>query len=159
MLDTSEHILLVAALFIFALLQLGLTRLLLNNNKTIIRTELDYTAVALAQNIVDQSRGKAFDEAAAGAYSLLKVPDDFTDLGPETGEYYPYYDDFDDYNSYTRTDTTQQGIYETSCRVDYMQESDLSQVSTVKTAHKRLYVQVVSETEDTVAVTYIKSYF
>lgn len=159
MLDTSEHILLVAALFIFAMLQLGLTRLFLNNNTTMVRTELDYTAVALAQNIVDQSRNKAFDEAATGAYNLLTVPDDFTDLGPEIGEYYPYYDDFDDYDNYTRTDTTQHGVYETRCRVDYMQESDLSQVSTVKTPHKRLYVQVISEVEDTLAVTYTKSYY
>lgn len=124
-----------------------------------VRTELDYTAVALAQNMVDQSRNKAFDEAATGAYSPLKAPDDFTDLGPEIGEYYPYYDDFDDYDGYTRTDTTQHGIYETSCRLDYMQESDLSQISAVKTARKRLYVQVVSEAADTVAVTYIKSYY
>ncbi|SHF65999.1 hypothetical protein SAMN05443144_111107 [Fodinibius roseus] len=159
MLDTSEYILLVAALFIFAMLQLGFTRLILNNNRTMVRTELDYTAVALAQNIVDHSRNKAFDEAAKGAYNPLRVPDDFTDLGPEIGEYYPYYDDFDDYDNYTRTDTTQHGIYKTSCRVDYMQESDLSELSPVKTPHKRLYVRVISEVEDTVAVTYIKSYY
>ncbi|SMO85255.1 type IV pilus modification PilV family protein [Fodinibius sediminis] len=159
MVDTSEHILLVAALFIFALLQLGLTRVLLNNNKAMVRTELDYTAVALAQNIADESRTKAFDEASTGSYIPLKVPDDFSLIGSDMGETYPYFDDFDDYHNYTRTDTTQHGIYKTKCRVEYMQESDLSQVSSVKTAYKRLHVEVVSETQDTVGVTYIKSYY
>lgn len=158
MVDTSEYILLVTALFIFAMLQLGLTSVLLNNNKTMVKTELDYTAVALAQNIADESRVKAFDEASTGAPTALKI-EDFSTIGPEAGEVYPYFDDFDDYDGYTRTDVTQHGIYETSCWVDYMDASDLSKVSLVKTPFKRLHVQVVSETKDTVAVTYIKSYY
>lgn len=158
MVDTSEYILLVAALFIFAMLQLGLTSVLLHNNKTMVKTELDYTAVALAQNIADESRRKAFDEAAVGSYVPLSDAD-FSDLGPEAGEVYPNFDDFDDYHGYSRVDTMQHGIYKTSCRVEYMTASDLKLVSTLKTAFKRLHVQVVSETNDTVAVTYIKSYY
>lgn len=158
MVDTSEYILLVAALFIFAMLQLGLTRVLLNNNKTMVKSELDYTAVALAQNIADESRVKAFDEASTGAYVPLEVSD-FSTIGPEAGEVYPYFDDFDDYDGFTRTDNTQHGIYQTTCWVDYMNESDMSIIAAVKTPIKRLHVQVVSETKDTVAVTYIKSYY
>jgi hypothetical protein len=158
MVDTSEYILLVTALFIFAMLQLGLTSVLLNNSKTMIKTELDYTAVALAQDIADESRIKAFDEASTGKYIPLKESD-FSTIGPETGEVYPNFDDIDDYHNYTRTDTTQHGIYRTSCRVDYMQPGKMDQASMVKTAFKRLHVQVVSEMSDTVAVTYIKSYY
>ncbi len=158
MVDSSEYILLVASMFIFAMLQLGLTSVLLNNTKTMVKSELDYTAVALAQNIADESRSKAFDEAAVGSLKSLK-DSDFSSLGPDAGEVYPYFDDFDDYHNYTRTDTTQTGIFKTSCRVDYMQENDLKQVSVLKTSFKRLFVQVVSETKDTVAVTYIKSYY
>ncbi len=158
MVDTSEHILLIAALFIFAMLQLGLTRVLLNNSNVMVKTELDYTAVALAQNIADESRKKAFDEAATGPYTPLEVTD-FSEPGPEAGEEYPNFDDFDDYDGYTRIDETQRGSYETICRVEYMNGSDLTEVSSVKTAYKRLYVQVVSETYDTTAVTYIKSYY
>lgn len=158
MVDTSEHILLVAALFIFAMLQLVLTRVLLNNSQTMIKTELDYTAVALAQNIADESRQQAFDEATTGPYTPLEISD-FSEPGPDAGEEYPNFDDFDDYHGYTSINDTQYGSYETICRVEYMNGSDLTEVSPVKTAYKRLYVQVVSETYDTTAVTYIKSYY
>lgn len=158
MVDTSDYILLIAALFIFAMLQLGLNKVLLQNSKTMVKTELDYTAVALAQNIADESRRKPFDENVLVGGNI-DVPGDFSlILGPES-EVYPNFDDFDDYSGYSRTDATEHGVYETTCRVDYMMESDLSQVSAIPTQHKRLLVQVVSETDDTVAVTYIKSYY
>lgn len=159
MVDTSDFLLLVGALFIFSLLQLNLNSVLLNNNKVMVKTELDYTAVALAQNITDETREKAFDENAVGPYIPLKVPDGFSVIGPDAGEVYPNFDDFDDYDNYTRTDTTAHGIYKTTCKVDYMVDGNLSQVAAVKTPYKRLLVRVVSETADTVAVTYIKSYY
>jgi len=159
MVDTSDFILLVAALFIYSLLQLNLNSVLLNNNRVMAKTERDYTAVALAQNIADESREKAFDEGSVGVYIPLKV-EDFSVIGPEAGEVYPFFDDIDDYNNYSRVDTTESGIYTTLCKVDYMVEGNLNQVSAVKTPYKRLYVQVISNvTDDTVAVTYIKSYY
>lgn len=158
MVDTSDFILLVLAMFLFAILQLGVTSVLLNNNKVMMNTELDYTAVALAQNIVDEARQKAFDQNTVGSYAGITVPDDFSEIGPEPGETYPNFNDFDDYHGYIRTDTTQFGIYTTTCQVDYMDGNDLRQVSTEKTEHKRLLVRVVSETGESTAVTYIKSF-
>ncbi|MCW9706809.1 hypothetical protein [Fodinibius salsisoli] len=157
MVDTSDFILLIAALFIFAMLQLGLNSVLLNNSKVMVRTELDYTAVALAQNMADESRRKAFDENEGIS---LSVPGDFSStLGPEVGESYPDFNDFDDYHNYSRTDTTEHGVYEIQCTVDYVSTSNLKEPSAVKTPYKRLLVEVVSETKDTVAVTYIKPYY
>ena len=158
MVDTSDFILLILAMFLFAILQLGVTSVLLNNNKVMMNTELDYTAVALAQNIVDEARQKAFDQHTVGGNTGINVPDDFSEIGPEPGEYYPYFNDFDDYHGYTRTDITEYGIYTTECTVDYMNSDDLRQVSTEKTEHKRLLVRVTSETGESTAVTYIKSF-
>ncbi len=159
MVDTSDFILLILAMFLFAMLQLGVTSVLLNNNKVMMNTELDYTAVALAQNIIDEARQKAFDQNTVGSYAGITVPDGFSTIGPETGEVYPNFNDFDDYHGYTRTDTTQFGIYTTECTVDYMNPDNLSQVSTEKTVHKRLLVRVTSETGESTAVTYIKSFY
>lgn len=159
MVDTSDFILLVLAMFLFAMLQLGFTSVMLNNSKVMMNTELDYTAVALAQNIVDEARQKAFDQNTVGGSAGVEIPGGFsTTLGPEAGESYPYFNDFDDYDGYTRDDTTQFGIYTTVCTVDYMNPDDLSQVSTEKTEHKRLLVRVTSETGESTAVTYIKSF-
>lgn len=157
MVDTSDFILLVASLFIFAMLQLGLNSVLLNNGKMMVQTELDYTAVALAQNIADESRRKAFDENEG---ATLSIPGDFsTTLGPEAGDTYPNFNDFDDYDGYSRTETTEHGVYDISCTVDYVSTSNLKETSAVNTQFKRLLVEVISETKDTVAVTYIKPYY
>lgn len=159
MVDTSDFILLILAMFLFAMLQLGLNSILLNNNRVMTTTELDYTAVALAQNVVDEARQKAFDQNTVGNYGSITVPDDFTDIGSDVGEVSPYFNDFDDYHNYARTDTTEHGIYNTTCRVDYMVADQLSEVSALKTPYKRLYVRVESETGDATAVTYIKSFY
>lgn len=158
MVDTSDFILLTVALFVFAMLQLSVNSVLLNNSKVITQTELDYTAVALAQDIADEAREKAFDEKSTGAFIPLKT-EDFSTLGVDPGEVYPAFDDIDDYHNYVRVDTTEYGIYKTSCRVDYMDSVDITQVSILKTPYKRLHVQVVSEIGDSVAVTYVKPYF
>lgn len=160
MVDTSDFLLLVAALFIYSILQLSTSSVLLNNNRVRAKTEMDYYAVALAQNIADDARGKAFDENALVGKPLT-IPDDFSSvLGPEGTENYNTFNDFDDYNGYTRTDTTQDGIYKIQCTVNYMTPGDMTKISTVKTQFKRLLVQVIPETaKDTVAVTYIKPYY
>lgn len=158
MVDASDFILLILAMFLFAMLQLGVTSVLLNNNRVMTNTELDYTAVALAQNIVDEARQKAFDQNTVGSYGGITVPDDFSVIGLETGEAYPNFNDFDDYDGYSRSDTSEHGIYTTTCEVDYMDENDMSQVSAGKTKHKRLLVRVTSETDESTAVTYIKSF-
>lgn len=158
MVDTSDFILLILAMFLFAMLQLGVTSVLLNNNKVMMNTELDYSAVALAQNIVDEARQKAFDQNTVGSYGGISVPDEFSTIGIETGESHPNFNDFDDYHEYSRTDTTEHGIYTTYCTVEYMDGNDMSQVSPGKTEHKRLLVRVTSETEESTAVTYIKSF-
>lgn len=158
MVDTSDFILLILAMFLFAMLQLGVTRVLLNNNRVMTNTELDYTAVALAQNIVDDARQKAFDQNTVGNYGGISVPDGFSTIGIETGESYPNFNDFDDYHEYSRTDTTEHGIYTTNCTVVYMDSNDMSQESSDKTEHKRLLVRVTSETDESTAVSYIKSF-
>lgn len=158
MVDASDFILLILAMFLFAMLQLGVTSVLLNNNRVMINTELDYTAVSLAQNIIDEARQKAFDQNTVGSYGGISVPDGFSTIGLETGESYPNFNDFDDYHEYSRTDTTEHGIYTTNCTVDYMDENDMSQVSAGKSKHKRLLVRVTSETGENTAVTYIKSF-
>ena len=159
MVDTSDFILLVAALFIFAILQLDYSGTLLRNARSQVTSEMEYSGLALAQNIVDEARVKAFDEIRVGPYVPISSPSQLSSIGTETGEVYPEFDDFDDYHNYTRTDTTQDGIYRTNVRVNYVDPANVNQVSANNTYIKRMQVQVVSEMGDTVGVSYIRKYY
>ncbi len=159
MVDTSDFILLVAALFIFAILQVAFSGALVRNSQNQVDTELQYTGLALSQDIVDDSRLKAFDEIRVGPYVPVLSPAELSSIGPEPGETYPNFDDFDDYDQFTRVDTTRHGVYRTLVTVDYMNPANLREVSAVKTFYKRMMVQVVAEMGDTVAVSYVRKYY
>jgi hypothetical protein len=159
MVDTSDFILLVAALFIFAILQLGYSGTLLRNSSSQVESELEYSGLALAQNLVEESRTMAFDEVRVGPYVPVSNPGELSSIGSDAGEVYPHFDDFDDFNQFSRSDTTQDGVYNVKAWVDYVNPDNVREVSTTKTFVKRMRVQVVSEIGDTVAVSYVRKYY
>ncbi len=158
MVDTSDFILLVAALFIFAIMQINFSGSLIRSTQNQVDTELNYTALALAQDIADESRLKAFDEVRVGYYVPVTSTSDLSTLGTDS-EVYPNFDDFDDFHNYTRVDSTRNGVYTSTVTVDYMDPTNLRQVSVNKTYYKRMMVKVASEMGDTVAVSYIRRYY
>jgi len=158
--DKSELITLMGAMVIFSLLLENVNSFLGMNTKVQVQTELNYTAVALAQNIIDSARKKAFDEAVTDNKKISVIPDDFSlSLGPDMGETPKNYDDFDDYNNYSRIDTTAHEIYTTSVKVEYVTDSNYNQKSLVQTTHKKMIVHVISPSmKDTVVMSYVNSY-
>ncbi|HKJ47022.1 MAG TPA: hypothetical protein VJ991_14410 [Balneolales bacterium] len=161
MFDKSELITLMGAIVIFSILLINVNSFMGTSGRLQVQSELDYTAIALAQNIIDSARLKAFDESETGGKSPQDIPIDFSiPLAPETGENSKTFNDFDDYNNYSRIDTTEHEIYTSSVKVDYVNDTSLDQHSATQTTHKRMTVSVFSNSmQDTVKFTFIKTFY
>lgn len=67
MLDRADLLLLIGAMVILGYLSLNVNHFLLTNTKVKTRTEIQYTGIALGQNIIDSARWLTF--AAIDRYS------------------------------------------------------------------------------------------
>lgn len=152
---------LTGAIVLFTLLLMNINNFLLDSNTLEVRTKLSSTAAALSQGIIDEAKTKAFDQSTVGGTRPANIPSDFSDtLGLESGETYSNCDDFDDYNGYSTVDTTDIGDFNINVTVQYVTGTDLNQVSSTQTTHKRMIVRVTNPImQDTVALSYIKSYY
>lgn len=161
MIGKSDLLMLLGAIVIFSLLLMNANNFLFDSSKLEVQSKMSSTAAALAQGIIDQARTKAFDQVTVGGQVPSSIPDGFSaTLGPESGETFGTYDDFDDYNGYKTKDTTNVGIFNISVQVNYVTDSNLSQISSNQTTHKRMVVSVTNPVmQDTVKLSYIKSYY
>ncbi|HKJ66604.1 MAG TPA: hypothetical protein VKA68_01505 [bacterium] len=162
MVDSSELLMVLGAIIIFSVAVVNVNRGIARNELLMVEADLEYTAVAIGQNLVDEARVKAFDEVSVSS-APSQVPAGFTGTnkfgGANDGETYPLFDDFDDYHNFTRTDTTVHGIYTTNATVTYVTENDPEHSAGGKTAFKRLTVVVTSPfLSNSVTLSYVKPY-
>lgn len=162
MVDTSDLLLVLGAIVIFSIAVLNVNRGVTRNEVLMTEAELEYTAIALGQDLIDEARIKSFDEATV-AVTPSNIPAAFSKEnkfgGSNDGEVYPAFDDFDDYDGYQRQDTTAHGIYTVSASVMYVTEAAPNTDAGGKTAFKRLDVVVSSPFMDhTVTLSYLKPF-
>jgi hypothetical protein len=175
-------------LTIGALLLLGFTVLLTNRSSlqfgTVInQTEIDIYSVSLAESIIEEAAGKAFDHYSAsdtaGSGAVITATTQLTDpslLGKETDDSYPNFDDFDDYNSWATTPYVMYvaGVdsFHIKAEVFYVDTTDPDFKQSTRTWHKKMIVKVWptiapwGETQasgkakpDTVIMSYLYSYW
>ncbi len=162
MVDSSELLMTLGAIVIFSVAVLNINRGMARNEILMMEAELEYTAVALAQDLIDEARLKAFDEESVDG-NPSNIPQGFTQSnsfgGAQDGETYPNFDDFDDYHGYSRQDTTTHGVYTTSASVMYVNVNNPDVSAGGKTAFKRLDVTVTSPfLSNTMTLSYLKPY-
>ncbi len=145
MTNTGQMILVLGALVLFSTLLPSLNGSVLYNDRTLIATNAELTAISLAQKILGEAGTKAFDEVCVT--SRPSSPSELTRpsrLGPEPGESYPNFDDVDDYNNVTLVDTTTMPSVRFNIvgAVTYVDPINPSNDSGSKTFLKRLKVTV-----------------
>ncbi len=145
-------------LTIGALMLLGFTVLLTNRSSlqfgTVInQTEIDIYSVSLAESIIEEAAGKAFDhysasdtaESGAVITSLTQLTDP-TLLGKESDDNYPNFDDFDDYNSWSNTPYVMfvAGVdsFHIQAQVFYVDTTNPDLKLSTRTWHKKMIVKV-----------------
>jgi hypothetical protein len=170
--DTSDLIFLMAAMVLFSVMVMNSNRLFVRNATMMVESEIEYSAISIAQSIIDEARTKAFDEQTAGGSGLMgdpdvlapsSIPSGFTapaTLGPEAGEVYPNFNDFDDFHNLNIIRNTGYGDFTIQAEVFYVNPANPIVNIGARSIAKRLIVIVSNENlPNTVTLSYIKTYY
>lgn len=167
--NTGQTLLTIAALILLGTTIVTTNRTSFQHGVILQQTEIGLYAVSLAQGLIEEASGKAFDTYTAQPADttlITQIATLTTDLsitpGPESGEVYPDFDDFDDYHS-----TTPRNVYITGvdtlkiwATVFYVNPSNPNVSAVGRTWHKRMLVSVTGPSMlDTIKVPYIFSYW
>ena len=139
--------LVLGALILFSLLLPSLNQTILYNDWTLMTTNVELSAIAIAEKLISEAGQKAFDLACIGATptSPSQLTSPFS-LGPGMGETYPNFNDLDDYNNLSITDTTTfpSVLYNIAAQVVYVNPSNPTQTVLYQTWLKKLSVVITS---------------
>ncbi|PKL82873.1 MAG: hypothetical protein CVV24_07900 [Ignavibacteriae bacterium HGW-Ignavibacteriae-3] len=152
--NTGQMMITVAAIFLLTLVIMRVTTNLLTTDNAMSNSKVGLMAVSLATSMMEEATGKAFDNNTDNGN--VTVPTSLTavaNLGPESGESYIDFNDFDDFNFFKTTpkiDSIEVApnkflIFQTFCRVDYVNELNPMVASAIQTWHKKLNVKVTSD--------------
>ena len=145
MVNTGQMLLILGALLLFSLMLPSLNQTMLYNDRTLLATNAELTAISLAEKILAEAGTKAFDIACITSNPL--IPSQMTSaalLGPAWGETYPNFNDLDDYNNLALVDsvTFPSVLFNITSVVDYVDPIDPSTAVGYQTFVKRLRVSV-----------------
>lgn len=141
-----QSILAVGSIFILSLTSMSFNSALLQSNTVEIENKVYLTAFSLADDVIEEMKGKAYDENTLTFPTVNRSTLTASgSLGKESGETYPYFDDVDDYNNLTfNADEPHAEKYTISSKVYYVSETNSDSKSTTQTFHKRVDVTVSS---------------
>ena len=170
--STGHTMLAVGAMMLLAISILGINNKFLNTSTVLYNTKFGVLAVSLGTSIIEEANSKAFDLAGSDdAITNLSQLTPPSGLGPAGGEIYPNFNDFDDFNEFHKTDSIKINsktfaAFDIDCKVRYVTEGNPSVISSVATWHKRIDVNVTSESmknannqQDTVKLSSVYSYW
>ena len=147
----DEVIYTIVAMVVFATILLSANRMIHRNTELQVEGELEKEVVALAQNIIEESRTLAFDEITVDGIPPVSAPDDFTpssdfgtartDEGNEDLSNRKSFDDFDDFDQWSQTYTVNGVDYDVEVDISYIDGSTYNATSS-NTNFKRINVKV-----------------
>jgi hypothetical protein len=181
--NTGQTVLTIGALVLLSFTVLLTNRSSLEYGTIISQTELDIYSVSLAQTIIEEAAGKAFDHFSASdtagngnVITSLSQLTEWNRLGTEGDDNYTShsgFDDFDDYNSWYATPYSwyEPGAPDTfhiQAHVFYVDTTNPDVEVMAKKWHKKMIVKVwptvtpwgdKNAKPDTVVLSYIQSYW
>lgn len=163
-----EMILVLAALLFFSMTSLSVNRFCLQNDETMLQSELEYYAISLAQGLIEEAKTRYFDVAVETdpPPALSQLPNLFTyPGGPRWNESYPNYSDVDDYHGLTLNITNANNPsakvnYTVRVQVGYVNEANIDQIVNYRTFYKKMTVIVTSTyLPTTVVMSHVFAYY
>jgi hypothetical protein len=157
----------LAAMALLSSLLVTIQRGFSTSGSVLLKAKAGIEAISIANSIVQEASGKHFDASTATAadtnLSQLNSP---SSLGGNTGEITSgdmnTFNDFDDFNNFSfKLRTALPDSFTVKCNVVYVNPSDLSATSSVRTWHKKLTVTVSNPAlgKDTIRTDYVYSYW
>ncbi len=147
MFNTGQVLLVLGAVLLFSMMLPSLNEAILYNDLNQLVTQVENSALALAQGFLSEAATKEFDEVCITIVPFFPNQLTPTDsLGSEIGENYPNYDDLDDYADLALVDSTAFATiqFTVAGAVDYMDPMNPGIISPSQTFIKRLRVTITS---------------
>lgn len=140
----TEVLQVIGATIIFSLILTTANRFMLTNTQRQVGSEIEISGVTLAQDFIEEAKLRPFDASTADGEIPLDIPGDFTaaPFAQTKVTNRSLITTFEGFNGYTETINTGLGEYTIEAEVDYVLASNLNQVTTSKTRHKRLTVSI-----------------
>lgn len=181
--NTGQTLLTIGALVLLSMTVLLTNRSTLQYGTIINQTEVDIYSVSLAQSIIEEAAGKAFDRFSASdtagngnVITALSQLTDWNHLGTEGDDNYTGgsgFDDFDDYNAWNATPYNwympgAPDTFRIKAEVFYIDTANPDLDIKMRSWHKKMIVKVwptivpwgdANAKPDTVVLSYIQSYW
>ncbi len=145
MMNTGQILLVLGALVLFSMLLPSVNQSILYNDRTLISTNSEITAISLCEKFLGEASTMVFDEVCVSSRpqstSQLTASASF---GSETGESYPNFDDIDDFHGIAFQDSTTlpSVLFNIVGSVSYVDPNNPSNNLSSKTFLKRLRISV-----------------
>jgi len=137
----------IGSILLLSLISLRFNSTVLENNIVETENKIYLTAFSLADDMIEEIKGKAFDEETVEWHSITESELTSTEaFGPDAGEVsVSDFDDIDDYNGYSKAVSLPHAEnYTVITTVDYVTAADQNVTSVPQTFFKRISVSVSS---------------
>ena len=142
--NTGQMLLSLGALILLSTIVLRFNRAVLTSDEVMYNSKFNVLASSLCTSIIEEARGKAFDENT-DSNSVSTVGELSTTLGPEYGETYETFNDFDDFNGFVKVDSTMpSAVFYVTSKVTYIEATNPIKVTANRTWNKMITVTVLS---------------
>lgn len=140
----SEIIQVIGALIIFGLIMTTANRYMLFNTERQVGSEVEVRGAALGQDLIDYSRSIPFDGATENGRVPVNIPGDFAPAPLATSSFsnLEQITNLNGLNGYQEMIQTNVGEFTRSSKVDYLNPSDLNEISGSPSIYKRITVTV-----------------
>lgn len=143
--DYSDILQVIGAMLLVTLLVQSANRTKLANSQLLLEGEYEASITALAQEIIEESRSLAFDETTVTGFVPVNIPADFSSKGVDAGEDSAdrtTFDDFDDFDGWSATIDIDNGSFDVSTTVEYI--DDGYNVVVANSTLKAMYVTITN---------------
>lgn len=149
--DYTDLLLAMGAMVIYSILLLNTNTSLLRSDVMQVETELEYTAISLANSVIDDIRVKPFNDidTESPTYGQILTGS----IIPGNAAY-----DLEDFVEVTWTENTAYGTYDLKLEIQYVQRDSPDNTVLVPTDYQRMDVTVSSQyLTNEIKLSYIRS--
>lgn len=145
--DYTDLMLAMGAMVIYSMLLMNTNASLFRSDSMQVETELEHTAIALAQSVIDEARVREFDDAEISPGSrFLGVFHEGLGKG------------FDALDGHEYPVTTDHGVFDYNIEVCYVEKDDLDTCKAITSDYQKMDVIVSSDyLSNEIKLNYIKS--
>ncbi|WP_018128364.1 hypothetical protein [Balneola vulgaris] len=158
--DFSNVLQVIGAMVLVSLLVQSANRKMNANSMLLVENEFESEIAAISQEIIEESRLLAFDEATVTGFVPVDIPAGFSDIGRDLAETADKvtFDDFDDLDGWSGIVSTTLSDFNVSIEVVYIDKTTGIQTN-AKTTLKEIQITITNDLVRFQNTTTLKPYY